>query len=162
MGENRIEEQAEVYCRARVERNLSSLKKMRFYLKWGTENSMDSSLVAGLVAGSSSCLLLYPMEVIRTRMQVAEPSSHRYSSSLQTSVKNIVKLEGVKALYSGVSVGIFGGGITWGGYFYFYNQIQQQLAMRNNKKIHEFNDLEYLGCAMASGGVMVCLTNPMW
>jgi len=85
-------------------------------------------------------------------------------------MKSVVKYEGWKGLYGGVGVGIVGSGVTWGGYFFFYERVKKLYAeAAYDKGASEFvegheklTSMEYLGCAMGAGGIMVILTNPLW
>lgn len=57
--------------------------------------------VAGAVSGALTVLLLHPLDVIKTRLQVQEKGiSNRYHSTVHA-FKTIKMREGVRGLYSG-------------------------------------------------------------
>lgn len=63
-------------------------------------------LLAGGVAGTSEILLLYPLDVIKTRMQIVKSVAHGDAKpakmSLNQSFRSIIKNEGFGALYRGI------------------------------------------------------------
>jgi solute carrier family 25 2-oxodicarboxylate transporter 21 len=60
---------------------------------------MDS-FVAGAVAGITEILMLYPLDVIKTRAQLSTAKSEGMIGAFKT----IVKKEGTAALYRGIYV----------------------------------------------------------
>ena len=56
--------------------------------------------VAGAVSGALTVLLLHPLDVVKTRLQVQEAGSHRYHGTVHA-VRLIAKREGVRGLYAG-------------------------------------------------------------
>ena len=66
---------------------------------------------------------LYPLELVKTRMQVVDGIDKVYSSnysSLRTSFRSVLTNEGVKGLYKGLTPAVLAAAGSWGGYFYFY------------------------------------------
>ena len=59
-------------------------------------------LIAGLVAGFASTVVFYPLELIKTRMQVDESRNGAYRTILG-SFHRVVKTEGVAGLYKGLT-----------------------------------------------------------
>ena len=73
---------------------------------------------------------LYPLELIKTRMQVENSGKGAYRS-ITSSLQIVLKNEGIKGLYSGLTPAIIGSCASWGGYFYFYeNAKKRKLANR--------------------------------
>jgi len=68
---------------------------------------------------------LYPLELIKTRMQVISDSTGTYRS-LTKSFSQVLRNEGVKGLYQGMSPALVGASGSWGGYFYFYEQSKER------------------------------------
>jgi len=66
--------------------------------------SSTGQFVYGGLSGMLAICMVYPMDVVKTRMQLSSMNQHR--SSLQAFF-NIAKLEGVSSLYSGLSAGLF-------------------------------------------------------
>jgi hypothetical protein len=64
---------------------------------------------------------LYPLELIKTRMQVIDTKDHVYRHFIQ-SFRTVVRNEGFRGLYQGMSPALFAASGSWGGYFYFYEK----------------------------------------
>jgi hypothetical protein len=82
-------------------------------------------LIAGTLGGTAATGLLYPLELIKTRMQVIDDSSGVYRS-LRKAFTTVLRKEGVEGLYSGVGPAVFAAAGSWGGYFYFYEQSKER------------------------------------
>ena len=76
---------------------------------------------AGAAAGASSTLLLYPLEVVRTRM-ICDPSVNAQGgvAGVAASLRDVVRRSGVRGLYRGLGPTLLGiipeAGITYGTY----------------------------------------------
>jgi solute carrier family 25 (mitochondrial folate transporter), member 32 len=121
-------------------------------------------LVAGLVGGAVSTILLYPLDLIKVRLQVNETSGCRLSSF--TVMNTILKHEGILGLYQGLSPAIVGSAVSWGGYLFFYEGIKKWY--RHQKDPNNASNKVYLSAtenfvsACSSGAILVGLTNPIW
>lgn len=85
---------------------------------------------AMFLSTSSPPVALYPLELIKTRMQVISDSAGTYRS-LTRSFREVLRNEGVKGLYQGMSPALLGASGSWGGYFYFYEKSKERKARRN-------------------------------
>lgn len=67
------------------------------------EVDVEKKLICGGVAGAIAQTITYPFDVIRRRMQVtySPNSAFKYKSSFDA-VQQIVKIDGLKALYKGI------------------------------------------------------------
>ena len=142
-------------------------------------------LAAGTVAGAASTILLYPLDLIKVRLQVNESSTptdianankklKTRSGPIVHMIKGIIRHEGVYGLYNGISPAVIGSSISWGGYFFFYegikktmlqNKKQKRLNQIDSKRIEEhisLGPLENFTAACLSGAIMVGFTNPIW
>ena len=63
-------------------------------------------------------------------MQVISDSAGTYRS-LTRSFREVLRNEGVKGLYQGMSPALLGASGSWGGYFYFYEKSKERKARRN-------------------------------
>ena len=68
---------------------------------------------------------LYPLELVKTRMQVAGEQQKVYRSMIQSS-KTIFKNERIKGFYQGVTPALFAASGSWGGYFLAYESSKQR------------------------------------
>jgi solute carrier family 25 folate transporter 32 len=161
-------------------------------------------LVAGVAGGSVSTALLFPLDLVKIRMQVNEESSHRIQlrplqshqhrrqrPTIASSIRNVVKYEGLGGLYQGLSPALVASAISWGGYFFLYEGMKKQvLTMRqkrrhgeqknvgagsgdasasasacsttNNNRVERLSATENFTAACLAGAAMVCVTNPIW
>ena len=81
-------------------------------------------LVAGTVAGGMATATLYPLDLVKTRLQVQQERR-----GIVSAMRNIVQREGVRGLYQGLGPALLGNTVTWGGYFFFYEAAKQRNAM---------------------------------
>ena len=143
-------------------------------------------LYAGLTAGSTSTFLLYPLELIKVRMQVnetykADSRSSQFFTELRTLVNNFEacsgKRQGIwgglskyRALYNGLTPSLVGNGVSWGGYFFVYEGVKERLLdyKRTSATLHSpgtdvhLDSLDFMASACVSGTIMVLMTNPIW
>ncbi|KAK9760664.1 hypothetical protein K7432_015093 [Basidiobolus ranarum] len=79
------------------------------------------------VAGAGGALLalaaVYPLDIIKTRMQVQSKSEESYTSTWDAFVR-ILKEEGVGGLYAGLPAGLIGVASTNFAYFYWYSLLR--------------------------------------
>lgn len=131
-------------------------------------------LFAGISGGSVSTVLLFPLDIIKVRLQVNEESrslreggfsnNKRRLGSLQV-FRGIVKHEGMIGLYQGLTPALVGSAVSWGGYFFLYEDFKQRLkthkgSLPNGSPTLTSFDNFQLACS--AGAVMVFMTNPVW
>mmetsp|Transcript_16239 Transcript_16239/g.44968 ORF Transcript_16239/g.44968 Transcript_16239/m.44968 type:complete len:383 (+) Transcript_16239:180-1328(+) len=178
-----------------------------------TEGSWRSG-VAGFSGGAVSTMLLLPLDNIKVRLQVNEgvttkaattssengtgivPSKNGSPAKKQPKpqtrlgamrmLQGVIKYEGVRGLYQGLVPAIVGSAVSWGGFFFVYETMKQQLRNfksinnsehANGKKIgngagaatrgeiqkpETLNAWDNFVLGTASGAVMVFMTNPIW
>jgi hypothetical protein len=76
-------------------------------------------LLAGSLAGAASTVSMYPLELIKTRMQVTSNVSLAYRS-LPSTIRSVFLYEGFYGFYRGMTPAIVASSGSWGGYFYLY------------------------------------------
>jgi solute carrier family 25 folate transporter 32 len=132
-------------------------------------------LVAGFSGGVVSTSLLLPLDVIKVRLQVNESESNGRPGFLRI-FRGIIKYEGVRGLYQGWTPAVLGSAISWGGYFYLYENFKRQLITYKLQKTTDrtataadlrdtaatLNSADNFCLACISGTFMVVLTNPIW
>jgi solute carrier family 25 folate transporter 32 len=133
-------------------------------------------LIAGVLGGAASTVSLYPLDLIKVRMQVNESSSSVNAKDAQQSklramssirvFRAVIRHEGVAGLYQGLSPAIIGSAFSWGGYFFVYEGMKRRYGNykepTNTTGRYNFNAGETFVLACASGSVLVALTNPIW
>lgn len=132
-------------------------------------------LVAGLLGGGASTVLLYPLDLVKVRLQVNESSSgsgvllrNRTNRTIANTLQSVVKHEGVIGLYQGLTPALIGSAASWGGYFFFYEGLKTKMIERKKRMENTNSDQVVLGsmetftAACVSGAIMVGCTNPIW
>jgi len=116
--------------------------------------------VSGACAGLVSSTLTYPLDVVKTRLQVQDGwSSTRTPQYRGTfdAVKTIVRTEGVRSLYSGLSVNIVGSSLAWGCYLFVYTAVKQRSSALSRN-----TPFTNVSAGMVAGTNVAVLTNPLW
>jgi len=122
-------------------------------------------LVAGVSGGVVSTLLLHPLDLIKIRFQVNEGygvavhERPEYRGVIHA-LKSIRETTGVTGLYQGVTPNVWGAGLSWGLYFFFYNSLKTYVQDGDTKKA--LGPSSHLGVASGAGLVTLVLTNPIW
>ena len=127
-------------------------------------------LVAGLAAGFVSTVVFYPLELIKTRMQVEETRNGAYRTILG-SFQRVLKQEGVTGLYKGLTPAVLASCGSWGGYFYLYEMAKKRkLTKRNDSSSsgdlcggdNKLNSVDHLLAGFEAGVVLALLFQPLW
>ncbi|XP_030512104.1 nicotinamide adenine dinucleotide transporter 1, chloroplastic-like isoform X1 [Rhodamnia argentea] len=108
----------------------------------GSARDVFCNSVAGAAAGVFVAPFVHPLDVVRTRLQVdGVPSGHK-GSVIITSLQTIIKKEGLKGLYRGLSPTILALIPNWAVYFMVYERLKglvhshgwlSQYHLRNNR-----------------------------
>lgn len=61
--------------------------------------TMESSLGAGAIAGLSACLLLQPLDLVKTRLQ--EPTDLKSSRRIPSIIRDVIRQHGITGLWRG-------------------------------------------------------------
>ena len=95
--------------------------------------------ISGFSGGCLSTALLHPFDLVRNRQAVADGSIKRPHYTNQVSIiKSVIRHQGVKALWRGVTPGIIGAGMSWGLYFPVYNFITSNLRTYQNNMMPQY------------------------
>nr|AND95634.1 Peroxisomal membrane protein 34 [Chromera velia] len=112
------------------------------------------------IAGATGALLamavIYPLDNLRTRLQV---STKRDNRGILALLEEILHKEGVKGLYAGLRSALIGVGSSWAVYYYFYALFKDYLAKRYPR---ERSSLINLVTALGAGVISAVVTNPVW
>ena len=127
-------------------------------------------LIAGTSAGLASTSVLYPLELIKTRMQVFQKEAG-YSTTFQ-SLRSVLKSEGTSGLYRGMTPALVASSGSWGGYFYFYElSKKRKLGLLNNGdanygdesvKNQKLGVTDHLLSGIEAGVMLVFIFNPIF
>lgn len=118
-------------------------------------------LVAGVSGGVVSTLVLHPLDLIKVRFAVNDGTNkHPKYRNIRGAFTGIVKNEGFRGLYKGVSANLYGSGTAWGLYFLLYNTIK--IKMQNGDPNNPVGPLMHMTAASEAGLLTLMMTNPIW
>uniref|UniRef100_A0A1D1Z142 Mitochondrial substrate carrier family protein W n=1 Tax=Anthurium amnicola TaxID=1678845 RepID=A0A1D1Z142_9ARAE len=121
--------------------------------------------VAGAAAGSIAATFVCPLDVIKTRLQVYGlpniPSSGRRNSLIISNLQQIIKNEGFRGMYRGLSPTILALLPNWAVYFTVYTKLKGLLEYRvdGNKQLSIGANVI---AASGAGAATAISTNPLW
>lgn len=130
-------------------------------------------LIAGTTAGLATTSVLYPLELIKMRMQVFQKETG-YSTTFQ-SLRSVLKMEGTSGLYRGMTPALVASSGSWGGYFYFYElSKKRKLGLLNGGQNANYGDdntvaknqklgvRDHLLSGIEAGVLLVFIFNPIF
>jgi len=143
------------------------------------------SLIAGVISGGTSNLILHPLDSIKTRIQAAgrgQKASARSHIGLWNTVlftRDLLKNEGGwRVLYQGLGSSVFGASASWGLYFLIYNSSKNYFLSRGElssdsdsssvgatsvkKQGHDLPTSLLLASSLNAGVITTLITHPIW
>lgn len=128
------------------------------------ENIKYEYMVGGLAGGIVSTVVLHPLDLIKIRFQVNDGSNLAKQRQTYTGVVDafgrIIKTNGFKGLYQGVTPNLAGSGSSWGLYFFSFNFIKH--SMRDYQNVTSLSAGGHLLAGALAGVFTLSLTNPVW
>lgn len=105
------------------------------HAKLKPSNNPLPSFIAGFAGGSASTILLYPLDLVKVRLQVDERSgvtsnANAKGRTICTTVRGVIKHEGYSGLYKGLTPAVIGSAASWGGFFIIYEELKRQILQR--------------------------------
>lgn len=102
-------------------------------------NFIMTNLLAGGLAGSTSTLFVFPLDLARTRLGVdmAGPTSQRHFNGVLDCIKKIYSSDGFRGIYRGVGTAVVGLFLYRSLYFGIYDSGKDLILERNNCSLFE-------------------------
>ena len=127
---------------------------------------MNKEAVSGATAGFAATITLHPLDVIKTRLQVQDLQiATKYNGTLHA-FKTILRNEGARGLYAGLSPAVVGNTASWAMYFAFYDRARKRYEKASNDdgevEKKSISSGETLLAAAEAGVCVSLLTNPIW
>ncbi|KAL1989871.1 hypothetical protein VTN49DRAFT_7068 [Thermomyces lanuginosus] len=85
---------------------------------------LGHNMLAGAFAGIAEHSVMYPVDLLKTRMQILHPSASGLYTGLTNAVSTIYRIEGWRTLWKGVSSVIVGAGPAHAVYFGTYELVK--------------------------------------
>lgn len=153
--------------------------------------SSREEVIAGALAGFAATITLHPLDVVKMRLQVQETttttqrngralvsssSSSSYGGTVDA-LQKILKREGMRGLYAGLTPAVVGNTISWALYFALYDRARKRYFDMdddndgdnddNSKKkrtnyFYSSATVKTLLAASEAGVGVSLLTNPIW
>jgi solute carrier family 25 iron transporter 28/37 len=86
---------------------------------------LGRNMLAGAFAGIAEHAVMYPVDLLKTRMQVLHPTTGGLYTGLTHAVSTIYRIEGWRTLWKGVSSVIVGAGPAHAVYFGTYEVVKE-------------------------------------
>ncbi|KAF2444172.1 mitochondrial carrier [Karstenula rhodostoma CBS 690.94] len=90
--------------------------------------SLSANMIAGAFAGIAEHSVMYPIDLLKTRMQVVNPSPTAVYSGISNAMVTISRVEGFRTLWRGLSSVIVGAGPAHAVYFASYEATKHALG----------------------------------
>ncbi|XP_015930966.1 solute carrier family 25 member 32 isoform X2 [Parasteatoda tepidariorum] len=121
-------------------------------------------LIAGISGGVTSTLVLHPLDLLKIRFAVNDGQllTRPNYQGLGNAVSTIIREEGIRGLYRGVTPNCWGAGASWGFYFLFYNAIKAYMTDTDDKSKITLGPGSHMLAAAEAGVITLFITNPIW
>ncbi|KDO76915.1 hypothetical protein CISIN_1g016968mg [Citrus sinensis] len=130
-----------------------------------TRRVLLSHAAAGAAAGAIAATFMCPLDVIKTRLQVhglpEGTHSGRRGSIIIISLQNILKNEGLKGLYRGLSPTLLALLPNWAVYFAVYERLKGLLRTHGDGN-SQLSVGKNMIAAAGAGAATAITTNPLW
>lgn len=130
-----------------------------------TRRDLLSHAAAGAAAGAIAATFMCPLDVIKTRLQVhglpEGTHSGRRGSIIIISLQNILKNEGLKGLYCGLSPTLLALLPNWAVYFAVYERLKGLLRTHGDGN-SQLSVGKNMIAAAGAGAATAITTNPLW
>ncbi|KAJ3005926.1 Fe(2+) transporter [Thoreauomyces humboldtii] len=118
--------------------------------------SVATNMLAGALAGITEHTVMYPLDSVKTRMQVLSPNPQAIYSGVVNALSRISTAEGSRALWRGVSSVIVGAGPAHALYFATYEKCKIMFSKAGTQQNH----LAHAGAGACATIVSDGLMNP--
>ncbi|KAM3439147.1 hypothetical protein NHJ13734_003878 [Beauveria thailandica] len=128
--------------------------------------------IAGLSAGTIATLVVHPLDIVKTRMQIYRSVSDPLSKP-PTTVRLLRSLTStprpIASLYRGLTPNLVGNATSWASFFFFKLRFERLLAQRHGVADGDGNGGaprpspgDYFVASALAGAATSALTNPVW
>jgi solute carrier family 25 folate transporter 32 len=136
---------------------------MNHYLQYIATDDRARNTVASQFAAAISTVVVCPLDTVKVRFMSQDGTASRthnghYYTRIRQGVTCIVREEGVRALYRGGHVAVFGATVSWGTYVFLYRS--GQAAMSGYGEGHRFLVDSFVSTTASLTNAM--LTSPIW
>ena len=83
-------------------------------------------------------------------------------TSIMQSFRVVLREEGFRGLYQGMTPALLAAAGSWGGYFYFYESSKTRKLAGKASKDEKLQTFDHLTSGVEAGVILVMLFNPLW
>ncbi|KNC96807.1 uncharacterized protein SPPG_08008 [Spizellomyces punctatus DAOM BR117] len=116
--------------------------------------SVATNMLAGALAGITEHTVMYPLDSVKTRMQVLSPSPQAIYSGVANALSRITTAEGFATLWRGVNSVIVGAGPAHALYFASYEKCKEVFSNMDNGYHHVSHAMAGACATIVSDGLM--------
>ncbi|KAK4453801.1 mitochondrial carrier domain-containing protein [Podospora aff. communis PSN243] len=134
--------------------------------------------VAGLSAGTMATLIVHPLDIVKTRMQI-----HRSITSPNATLTTVSVIRSLArtdrplaALYRGLTPNLLGNATSWASFFFFKSLAERALIFAHARYAapsssnphsgtttpHRLTPTDFFFASLAAGTATQIITNPIW
>lgn len=119
--------------------------------------------IAGLSAGAVSTLVVHPLDIVKTRMQISRTSATAADRASTMSVLRTLTSSPhpLAALYRGLTPNLLGNASSWASFFFFKSRIEK-LTFPASESSSRATPAHYFFSSAMAGICTTVLTNPIW
>ncbi|CAK7205950.1 mitochondrial FAD carrier protein flx1 [Sporothrix eucalyptigena] len=122
--------------------------------------------VAGLTAGSTATLVVHPLDIVKTRMQIYSKTDASGATAARPSTASVVRgllnaPRPLAALYRGLTPNLLGNGTSWAAFFFFKSRMET-LITAVAAPPSGLTPAHYFVASGMAGACVQVLTNPLW
>ncbi|KAI9798819.1 MAG: hypothetical protein M1825_004992 [Sarcosagium campestre] len=117
--------------------------------------SLGANLAAGAFAGISEHTVMYPVDAIKTRMQVINPSPSAVYTGIANAASRMSSTEGVRSLWRGISSVALGAGPAHAVYFVTYEVVKQNMGGNEGSDHHPLAAATSGACATVASDALM-------
>ncbi|CAO4364369.1 unnamed protein product [Caenorhabditis nigoni] len=117
-------------------------------------------LIGGFCGGVTSTVVCHPFDLLKVRFSANEgnPLRPQYTNYADA-VRKIIRVEGVRGLYQGITPSVIGAAVSWGLYFQWYNTLRAKINEEFSTGSEMINN--FISGSVVGSAIM-CITNPIW
>jgi len=120
-----------------------------------------SHFIAGINGGIVSTLACHPLGLLRVRYAANDGSLSRPQyKSYWDACRTIVRAQGIRGIYQGLTPNLIAAPLSFGLYFHIYHKIHANFANTSDPNKQFFLQNVLMGCF--TGGIVLFVTNPLW
>ncbi|KAL4529421.1 hypothetical protein Ndes2526A_g04210 [Nannochloris sp. 'desiccata'] len=116
---------------------------------------------SGGIAGAITATVVCPLDVLKTRLQVQSPSVRTQYYGISGGLSRILRDEGFRGLYRGLTPSLFALLPNWAVYFTTYERFK--VAISNHVRPEwKASPGVHMAAAAGAGAATMLITNPLW